>query len=301
MDKENEEGQNINNISQKLTIDKNENFAIETNAYQKWLVNIDDILILENNKSEGLEINTSIIDIYSDTTNNITSNLWKFKVIWIWVWVLFLFIITGVLVYMMYPVEFQNISKNIKADVTVSQTWISTNTWSITSNNQDIPISNIDNSWKQAIDNLFVWSWNNTSDNADKQTDNNTDANWTTKIWVDDTNKLMQNPDWSSWLTNDSTLLEWLWSGNNYWNWDEQSKITSLSQIRAKIQIAKINYKQAKDSWNIQAMKLLANANIKYNNLLSKVENNEMVVTNEIQDALVEIQSIVDQSKNLMK
>lgn len=296
MDKETETNQVIFDVSKVWSSDQNKDFSINKEIQERWLVNIDDVLILQTNNNSSSIIDTSIYNTDSEPSNNIS----KFKIIWAWAWVILLIFITGILIYMMYPVEFENLWKTMQWDVIASQTWSSWTTNNLLANNQNsLPSSDIDTSWKQAIDNLFKWSWSNTNQSDNNTNINNTQDTNNQDTNVDDPSKLIQNPDWSSWLSDNSTLLEGLDSGANYWNWDEQSQIQLLSQIRAKIEVAKLDYKQAKDLWNIKAMKLIAWANIKYQDLLTKVENNEIVVKSEIQNQLVEIQSTMDEAKIL--
>lgn len=272
------------------------------------LVNIDDLL---SGWDMSQTTNQSTSNIYTPGSN--TSNwMSKLKIIWAGAGILLLTVVSGTFVYMMYPIEFQNFSKNIQWNVlNNTQTWWYTNPSNNNINNKNNLTEPSLDSWsKNQIDNLFAWKWlswdepniyiwNTKSDNTDNINNNSEDTK--PKIEIDNPSKLNQNPDWSSWLTADSNLLEWLNGWSNYGNGDEESKIKLLWQIRAKIEIAKINYTDAKKSQNIQSMKLIAWSLSKYKKLLTQVENNEITITSEIQDKIVEIQSDIDKAKILIQ
>lgn len=285
----NVESQNIDTLnSNNIWVLKTQNFS-DTNNH---LINIDELL--------------SNPDRYQKPINNIEatsewSNSWmhKVKTIWILAGILLLTVVSGVFIYMIYPIEFQNIWKTIQWNVLTVNSWSIINTWNNNIDNKNnLTQVNLDSWSKNQIDNLFAWKWLSGEDKQQKEIIwNNTDNN----ISPDDPNKLTQNTDWSPWLTQDSNILEWLNTGGNYGNGDEDSKIKLLSQIRAKIEIAKINYTDAKKSQNIESMKLIAPSLWKYKKLLNQVENNEINTTSEIQDKLVEIQADMDKAKILIQ
>jgi hypothetical protein len=268
--------------------------AQEFSDKDNHMVNIDDLISQWSPNSQDTQSIASLSDI---PTNHNTegSNLWKLKIIWASAGILLLMVVSWTFVYMMYPIEFENFGKSLQWDAI--NWWV--NTW-IINTGRDIDnknaISNpvvtlsepqLDTWSKNNIDNLFAGKWS-----GDAIIDN--------KLESDDPNKLMQNVDWSTWLTNDSNILEWLSTGN-YWNGDENGKIELLWQIRAKIEIAKLTYNEAKKSWNKDSMKLIASSLSKYKKLLTQVENNEIIVKLEIQDKLVEIQADVDKAEMLIQ
>lgn len=253
------------------------------------MINIDDLLS-KSGSDETIYISSNIWN--KNSNNEISSWFKKLKMIWAIAWILLLTVVSWVFVYMMYPIEFQNLWKSIQWD---SLNWW-TSTWIIATNTQD----NIDNkniltepqldTWsKNQIDDLFAWkwTWSSISDNSNLETD--------------DPNRLKENIDWSNWLNNDSNILEWLNTWTNYGNGDEDSKIELLWQIRAKTEIAKLNYSEAKKWLNIEAMKIIASSLAKYKKLLTQVENNEIIVKIEVQDKLVEIQADIDKAEMLLQ
>lgn len=272
------------------------------NATNTWTTNIAQEFSSENNHMINIDQLISQWEIKNDqiiNTNNYTGNtepsdsMSKIKMIWAGAGILLLVVVSGVFIYMMYPIEFQSLWKSIQWNsIAWWQTWVIDTGNKIIDNKNILTPSELDTWSKTQIDDLFAWKWSG-------------NTIWSDNTWIklepDDPNKLIQNPDWSSWLDPNSNILEWLNTGANYGNWDEDSKIELLSQIRAKIEIAKMNYTEAKKSVNPEAMKLIASSLAKYKDLLTKVENNEIVVKLEIQDKMVEIQADIDKAKMLIQ
>ena len=276
------------------------NNTVDLNIINTWTTNIAQEFSSQNNHMINIDQLISQWEIKNDqiiNTNNYrggtgsNDSMSKIKMIWAGAGILLLIVVSGVFIYMMYPIEFQSLWKSIQ--------WNSIWTWSadtgnkIIDNKNSLTPSELDTWSKTQIDNLFAWKWSGGV------------YIWSDNTWIklepDDPNKLTQNADWSSWLDSNSNILEWLNTGVNYGNWDENAKIELLSQIRAKIEIAKINYTEAKKSSNPESMKLIASSLAKYKDLLTKVENNEIVVKLEIQDKIVEIQADIDKAKILIQ
>lgn len=268
------------------------------------MIDIDAIIKLqvqsEQNDNENIwNSNTTSVSATSDEINKNKSSF-SIKNLAIWLWIFLLITSTVIGIYIMYPVEISEMGTKLQGNVF----W---NGWSWDNNNSstgnDVIISsnnnanNETNSWvKNNVDDLFGL--------GNAEIDNNTDnTNEVPPKDVDDLEKLSTNPDGSSGVNDDSILLEWLSSGGsyNYGNWDTTTKNELLWQIKAKLEVAKINYQDAKNVWNKDAMKIIIKSISEYNTLQSDVENNNIVITSEIKDKLVEIQSEIDQAKIMIQ